>query len=71
MDNWISHTSKIEGSAEIWIAVIGPDTPNRGEEKSMGSYSQSQVAATILRFYGLDHRDFNPNCAGPISAAFR
>ena len=71
VDNWISHTSKIEGSAEIWIAVIGPDTPNRGEEKSMGSYSQSQVAATILRFYGLDHRDFNPNCAGPISAAFR
>ena len=71
VDNWISHTSKIKGSAEIWIAVIGPDTPNRGEGKSAGSYTQSQVAATILRLYGLDHRDFNSNCAESIGAAFK
>ncbi len=71
VDNWTSHSSKVPGSAEIWIAVIGPDTPNRGEEGSKGSFSQSQVAATILRLYGLDHRDFNPDCARPIGAAFK
>lgn len=71
VDDWVSHKSTIPGSAEIWIAVIGPDTPGRGEEKSAGSYSQSQVAATILRFYGLDHRDFNPDSARPIDAAFK
>ena len=71
VDNWVSHNSKIPGSAEIWIAVIGPDTPDRGEENSAGTYSQSQVAATILRFYGLDHRDFNPGSARPIGAAFK
>ncbi|MFP6737217.1 MAG: alkaline phosphatase family protein, partial [Planctomycetota bacterium] len=70
IDDWVSHKSTIPGSAEIWIAVIGPDTPDRGEAKSAGTYSQSQVAATILRFYGLDHRDFNPDSARPIGAAF-
>ena len=71
VDDWVSHSARITGSAEIWIAVVGPDTPNRGEEGSKGTFSQSQVAATILRLYGLDYRDFNSDCARPIGAAFR
>ncbi len=70
VENWVSHNTKTEGSDDIWIAVIGPDTPNRGEAKSTKPYFQNQIAATILRLYGLDHKDFNPNCGEPIDAAF-
>jgi hypothetical protein len=67
---WKSHGAKIRGSERIWIAVIGPDTPARRlEERTAASpVTQSQVAATLAAFLGLDYRAFAPKAAAPIAS---
>lgn len=64
---WKSHGAGIDGSDKIWIAVIGPDTPSLGERKTTEPLTQSQVAATIAAFLGLDYRSFAKNAAPPIT----
>jgi hypothetical protein len=49
---WKSHGEKIEGAQNIWIAVIGPDTPALGERASIAPVTQSQIAATIASLVG-------------------
>jgi len=67
--DWVEHDEGIAGSADIWIAVIGPDTPDRGEVAPYPTVHQADVAATLLRFFGLDPRAFNPEAGPPIPAA--
>ena len=54
VDEWTSHGSDIDGAGEIWMAVIGPDTPARGEVRTEERLYQNQVAATAAAFLGLD-----------------
>jgi hypothetical protein len=68
--DWVEHDEGIEGSEDIWIAVIGPDTPDRGEIGPYPTVHQADVAATLLRFFGLDPNRFNPRAGPPIPAAF-
>ncbi len=68
--DWVDHDAGIEGSENIWIAVIGPDTPARGEAGPSPDATQSEIAATILRLLGLDYREFNPHAGPPIDAVF-
>lgn len=63
--SWTDHDFGIEGSQNIWIAVLGPDTPDRGEVASRG-VTQSDVAATILKLMGLDPKDYDENAGPPI-----
>ena len=51
--------------------VIGPETPDRGEMADTASVHQSDVAATVLKFLGLDYREFDPEAGPPIEVAFR
>src|SRR5690606_164352 len=53
LDTWRSHGSKYPGTDQIWFAVIGPDTPARGEIKQPGQYYQKQVAATAADCLGV------------------
>ena len=50
IESWKGHGTSIEGAGEIWIGAIGPDiqpgTPTKG------SFSQSQIAATIMSLLG-------------------
>ena len=48
-EEWTSHNKKIEGANEIWLAVMGPDTPVRGEEKGEMQFYQQQIAQTIAK----------------------
>jgi hypothetical protein len=64
--DWIEHDTPIAGSEDIWIAIIGPDTPDRGELADHPPVSQGQIAATILQFFGEDYRAFNRNAGPPI-----
>jgi hypothetical protein len=52
---WRSHGDEIEGASQIWLAVIGPDTPPTGEQKSPGQIYQDQVAKTAAAFLGIDY----------------
>jgi hypothetical protein len=53
-DGWKNHNSTISGSDEIWIGILGPDTPAAGERDGV-EVTQSQVAATVAALFGEDY----------------
>jgi hypothetical protein len=67
---WVEHGTGMAGSEAIWIAIIGPGVPQRGEVAPPNPVTQSDVAATALKLLGLDYRQFNPKMGPPIPAAF-
>ncbi len=67
---WVEHGAGMAGSEAIWIAIVGPGVPHRGEVAPPIPVTQSDVAATALKALGLDYREFNPRMGPPIPAAF-
>jgi hypothetical protein len=65
--NWTDHGRETLGSAEIWLAVVGPTTP-AGQGAGLNA-TQSQVAATVLRCLGLDPAEYSPEAAPPLPGA--
>ena len=55
MEEWTSHGSTIDGSSEIWFAVMGPDSPSREEVRSGERHFQNQIAATVAAFLGIEY----------------
>jgi hypothetical protein len=66
---WTDHGS-LASSGGTWLAVMGPDTPAKGEWQSPGQIYQQQIAASIARFLAAD---FVPkdSRATPIQTLFR
>lgn len=69
--DWSDHGSKVKGADDIWLAVVGPDTPGRGEVAPSPDVYQKQVAATLLRLFGFDYREFNTEAGRPIMLAVK
>ncbi|PIB35955.1 phosphoglyceromutase [Reichenbachiella sp. 5M10] len=53
---WQHHGNRIKDAGEIWIAVLGPDTPAKGEIKVEGQYYQNQVARTAAEALGVKYK---------------
>lgn len=68
--DWAEHDVSIPGSQDIWVAVIGPDTPDVGELAPAPAAHQSDIAATLLQFFGLEGADFSPEAGPPIPGTF-
>jgi len=68
-ENWKHHDWNVEGAENMWIAVIGPDTPALGERKRVSRVTQSQIAATAAALLGKDWRAVNPKAAPPLAEA--
>ncbi len=64
--DWRSHGRDIEGAQDIWVAVVGPDSPLRGEWRNAQPVFQNQIAATIARLFGLDFSELRPTAGQPI-----
>ena len=64
--DWKEHGAEPPGSEDIWIAVIGPDTPALGERRDAPPVTQAQVAATVAAFLGRDFRKAAPRAAAPL-----
>jgi len=67
---WRDHDKNIAGAENIWIAVIGPDTPGEGEMKNVPRVTQSQIAATIAALLGENYRSAVPQAASPLPIAY-
>jgi len=67
---WRNHGDEIAGAGEIWLAVIGPDTPPVGEVKTPGQLYQNQVAETAAAFLGVNYEG-NRKEGPKVSSAFR
>ena len=65
---WKEHGVEQKGSENIWIAVLGPDTPPLGERGHTTEVHQAQIAATVAALLGKDYRQAVPAAAPPISA---
>ncbi len=65
---WKDHGDKVADADQIWLAVIGPDTPPLGEVKTEGQSYQNQVAATLATLLGLTYTNTQP-VGEPIRAA--
>ncbi len=59
-EEWTSHNNEILDSHEIWFAVLGPDTPERGELKAEMQLYQKQFAQTIARLMGYTYSAAHP-----------
>ncbi len=69
-EEWTSHGSGIADSHEIWLAVLGPDSPARGEDRAVMQLYQQQIAQTIARLMGYTYKAKHP-IADPILPVFK
>ncbi|MEW6235916.1 MAG: AP protein [Candidatus Omnitrophota bacterium] len=69
-EDWVDHNAKTPGSENVWISVIGPDSPDKGELSNTKPYYYSSAAATIVKLFGFDYKEFNPQAEPPIEEAF-
>ncbi|MEJ7644408.1 MAG: sulfatase-like hydrolase/transferase [Chryseolinea sp.] len=53
-EDWKSHGAKVPLADQIWMAVLGPDTPAKGEATA-GQYYQNQVAKTMASLLGFTY----------------
>ena len=63
---WKEHGKEQKGSENIWIAVLGPDTPPLGERSHIAEVHQAQIADTVAALLGKDFRHAAPQAAPPI-----
>ena len=59
-DEWTSHNDKIQDSHEMWLAVLGPGIPVRGEIKEKVQLYQEQFAQTIAKLMGYTYKATHP-----------
>ena len=55
-EEWTSHGNKISDSHEIWFAVMGPDTPVRGELNTPMQLYQQQFAQSFAKLLGYTYK---------------
>ena len=54
-DTWRSHGGSVPISDQIWIGIIGPDTPAKGVMAGDKQYYQNQVARTLAHLLGVKY----------------
>ena len=54
-DKWGSHGATIPNAQNVWAAIIGPDTPSKGEITNSKTIYTNQIAATIAHLLGFDY----------------
>lgn len=64
-DGWKNHSIDIPGSDEIWMAVLGPDTPALGQRQGTNA-TQSQIAATVAALLGEDYHGIVTQSGPPL-----
>jgi hypothetical protein len=67
---WRRHAILLRGSAQIWMAVLGPDTPPSGEMKDFMRLKQTQIAKTIATFLDFPYKNVKP-VAEAVTSAFK
>lgn len=69
LEDWHSHGAKVAGAEQIWVAVIGPDTPAKGEVSNTPHAFQRDIAPTMLDLLGVDYREYAGVEGRPIPIA--
>lgn len=67
---WTSHGQSVEDAHEIWMAIMGPDTPASGEMNADVQLYQRQFAQTLAKLMGYTYTAEHP-VADEIKTAIR
>ena len=57
---WTSHGASVDDAEQIWFAVMGPNTPAKGEMKTVTQLYQKQFAQTIAKMMGYTFKAEHP-----------
>ena len=68
--DWTDHGAEVEGAEEVWMAVMGPDTPPLGVREGVQA-KQAMVAATVAALLGEDLASVTPAAAGVLPGVLR
>ncbi len=60
LDTWRSHGDEVEGADQVWLAIIGPDTPAMQSDDLKGQYYTDQIAPTLAAFLNLSYQPDHP-----------
>ena len=71
LTEWKNHGKNVVGAENIWVAVIGPDTPRLGEMADVPRVTQGQIAATIAALFGEDYNADVPDAARPLPVSLQ
>jgi len=69
--DWTSHGQKIPDSKYIFMGFMGPQTPVMGNRTNVPAVTQSQVAATLAKYLGLDWNAEELKAGTPVGDAVR
>lgn len=67
IDDWHSHGKDVAGADQIWLAMIGPDTPAVGEATNVPEIFQRDIAPTMLDLMGIDYKEYAGVLGKPIA----
>jgi len=70
-EEWKSHGQKVAESKNIFMAFTGRGVPAVGVEKNVPPVTQSQAAATLAKYLGLDWNAAEPKAGAPIAGAVK
>jgi len=70
-EEWKSHGQKIPESKYIFMGFTGRDVPALGLQKNVGPVTQSQAAATLAKYLGLDWNAAEKLAGAPVGAAIK
>jgi hypothetical protein len=68
---WRDHGEDVDGAENIWMAILGPDTPALGEVTSGSRVTQSQIAATLAAVLGEDWNAASKDASSAITQVLR
>jgi len=71
VDDWHSHGKEVAGADQIWVAMVGPDTPAVGEAANVPEIHQRDVAPTMLELMGVDYHEYAGVLGKPIAKGLR
>ena len=67
IDTWHSHGKDVAGADQIWLAIVGPDTPAVGEATNVPEILQRDVAPTMLDLMGIDYHEYAGVVGKPVA----
>ena len=70
-EHWTTHGQKISDSKYIFMGFMGPETPALGNRANIPAVTQSQVAATLAKYLGLDWNAEDAKAGMPVAAAVK
>ena len=71
LGDFSGHGSKVVGAEQIWLAVMGPDTPHVGEGRGTVEIFQRDITPTVLTLLGIDPRGYAGVLGSPIRDVMR